>query len=93
MFLYLFLGALFGGTCWFIYRTWVRQLFPQKKPAAKTGSRAKKAADAPKPAAADDASAAATGSKPYDESWIPPQHLQRPEAKRVRSGTPKTKSK
>jgi len=94
IFLYLFLGALFGGTCWFIYRTWVRQLFPHgKKPAAKT-SKAKKA-DAPKPAAADaaDAAAAASGAKPYDESWIPPQHLQRPEAKRVRSGTPKTKSK
>jgi len=76
----------------------VRQLFPQhKKPAAKAG-KAKKA-DAPKPAAdaaaaaADAPAASASGAKPYDESWIPPQHLQRPEAKRVRSGTPKTKSK
>ena len=33
---------------------------------------------------------AATG---YDASWIPAQHLSRPEAKRVGSGKPKTRAK
>lgn len=35
-----------------------------------------------------DGPAVTTGAKGYDESWIPASHLQRPQAKRIRSGTP-----
>jgi hypothetical protein len=95
------LGA-FGGTVYFIYNTWITTLFPQQRRGGKGGERAKKSSGGSKkvdPAeqvsvlGADGPAVAATGSKSYDASWIPAQHLQRPEAKRVRSGTPKTKVK
>lgn len=89
MFLWLFLGTLFCGTCYFIYSTWVRSLFPHKKPSSR--GKGKKVDSAGETDSA--ATATATGAKGYDESWIPAQHLQRPEAKKIRSGTPKTKSK
>jgi hypothetical protein len=85
IFLYLVLGAAFGGTCYFIYNTWIATLFPQKK--TRPSQKAKK----PVEAAPEDDAATATGSKGYDESWIQPQHLNRPEARRVKSGTPRTK--
>lgn len=98
IFLYAILLAAFGGTVYFIYNTWITTLFPQKRRGGKGGERAKTSSRGSKkvdPAdqagvGADDP-AVTTGAKAYDESWIPAQHLQRPEAKRVRSGTPKTK--
>lgn len=94
------LGA-FAGTVYFIYSTWFSTFFPQKKRGGKGGERAKKSTSgAKKVDPADQAAvvgadgpAVTSGSKAYDESWIPASHLQRPEAKRVRSGTPKTKVK
>lgn len=87
IFLWLFLGTLFGGMCYFIYRTWVRSLFPQKKSSRGKGKKVD--------SGSTDSTATATtsGAKGYDESWIPAQHLQRPEPRKIRSGTPKTKSK
>ncbi|KAK3066359.1 hypothetical protein LTS18_001787, partial [Coniosporium uncinatum] len=41
IFLYLFLVAIFGGTCYFIYKTWITTLFPQKRRGGKGGERAK----------------------------------------------------
>ncbi|KAL8726622.1 MAG: hypothetical protein Q9181_005971 [Wetmoreana brouardii] len=41
IFLYLFLLALFIGTCYFIYSTWISTLFPQKKRGGKDASRAR----------------------------------------------------
>ncbi|KAF2667041.1 hypothetical protein BT63DRAFT_427460 [Microthyrium microscopicum] len=82
LFIYAFLIALFGGTCYFIYNTWIVQFFPQQKKA----SRRTAPASAP-------SQATTTGASGYDESWIDPRHLQRPEAKRVRSGQPKTRAK
>jgi hypothetical protein len=91
IFLYLVLASTFGGTCYFIYSTWIVPLLPQKKP--RSGKHGKRHADTHSGGAAGDSSATATGSKGYDESWIPPQHLNKPEAKRVRGGTPKTKAR
>ncbi|KAF2681629.1 hypothetical protein K458DRAFT_391586 [Lentithecium fluviatile CBS 122367] len=101
VFLYLVLLGAFGGTVYFIYNTWITTFFPQKRRGGKGGERAKKSSGGSKkvdPAeqvavVGADGPAVTSGSKAYDASWIPAQHLQRPEAKRVRSGTPKTKVK
>jgi hypothetical protein len=84
LFIYAFVGAFFGLTAYFIYNTWIKSFLPQqkKRPARKT-----------EPVAVAPNAGATTGSKTYDESWIDPRHLQRPEARRVRSGTPKTRAK
>ncbi|KAK3111074.1 Increased recombination centers protein 22 [Teratosphaeriaceae sp. CCFEE 6253] len=109
IFLYLFLLAAFGGTCFFIYSTWITTLFPQKKRSGGGGKgweRAKKSsgqskkvdpadqvsvAGADGPAVTSSAQLGGSG-KTYDESWIPAGHLQRPEAKRVGSGRPKSRA-
>ena len=100
IFLYLFLLAIFSGILYFVYNTWVSTLFPQKPRAAKShkrvtvgaGSGAKKAD--PTDPAAEDGPALASGAKPYDESWIPAHHINRPEARRVKSGVrPKSRGK
>jgi hypothetical protein len=101
IFLYLFLTAAFAGTCYFIYSTWIATLFPQKKRGGKGGERAKtsskgtKSVDPAEQVAVGGANgpAVTSGAKAIDASWIPAQHLQRPEAKRIRSSTPKTKTK
>ncbi|KAF2806281.1 uncharacterized protein BDZ99DRAFT_510695 [Mytilinidion resinicola] len=100
IFLYLVLTAAFGGTLYFIYTTWITTLFPQKRRGGKGGERAKRSSGGSKKVdptdqasvVGADGSAVTSGAK-YDESWIPAAHLQRPEAKRIRSGTPKTKPK
>jgi hypothetical protein len=101
VFLYLVLLGAFGGTAYFVYNTWITTLFPQKRRGGKGGERAKKSSGGSKkvdPAeqisvVGADGPAVTTSSKAYDASWIPAAHLQRPDAKRVRSGTPKTKVK
>lgn len=100
IFLYTFLLAAFGGTCYFIYSTWISTLFPQKKRGGKGGERAKRSSGGSKPVDPTeqvpvldaDGPAVTTGSKGYDESWIPAAHLQRPQAKRVGSGRPKSRA-
>jgi hypothetical protein len=99
IFLYLVILGVFGGTMYFVYNTWITTFFPQKKGRGKGGERAKKSSGGSKKVdPADqvsvigaDGPAVTSGAKAYDESWIPASHLQRPEAKRVKSGTPKTK--
>jgi hypothetical protein len=94
------LGA-FAGTVYFIYNTWISTLLPQKKRGGKGGERAKRSSGGTKkvdPAdqvavVGADGPAVTSGAKAYDESWIPASHLQRPVAKRVQSGAPKTKTK
>lgn len=103
LFLYAFLATLLVGTVYFIYSTWLKAFFPQQKRKTRgpgTSTRKSGAATASATAAATttadapvDSAFASGAAKPYDESWIPAQHLQRPEAKRVRSGTPKTRAK
>ncbi|KAF2216210.1 hypothetical protein CERZMDRAFT_109162 [Cercospora zeae-maydis SCOH1-5] len=101
IFLYLFLLAAFGGTVYFIYTTWITTLFPQKKRGGKGGERAKRSTGGLKPVdpndqvsvvGADGPAVASGSSKGYDESWIPAEHLQRPQARRVGSGRPKSKA-
>ncbi|KAI9871464.1 MAG: hypothetical protein M1830_002885 [Pleopsidium flavum] len=104
IFLYLFLLAAFAGTCYFIYNTWITTLFPQKRRGGKGGERAKRSSGGSKrvdPAdqvsvIGADGPAVTSGAKAYDESWIPQHHINRPEAKRVKSGgpaRPKSRSK
>ena len=102
IFLYLVLAGAFGGLCYFIYTTWITTLFPQKRRAGKGGERAKKSSGGSKkvdPAeqvsvVGADGPAVTSGAqaKAYDESWIPASHLQRPEARRVGSGRPKSRA-
>jgi len=102
VFLYLFLGAAFGGTCYFIYSTWITTLFPQKRRGGKGGERAKKSSGQSKKVDPSDqvsvigadGPAVTSGAKAYDESWIPAHHINRPQAQRIKSsGRPKSKSK
>ncbi|KAL8671900.1 MAG: hypothetical protein Q9168_003611 [Polycauliona sp. 1 TL-2023] len=104
IFLYLFLLAIFGGTCYFIYSTWISTLFPQKRRSGgggKDASRARKSTSGSKSVdpsdqvsvLGGDGPAIASGAKAYDESWIPAGHLQRPDARRVKSGAGRPKSR
>lgn len=89
VFLYLFLSAAFAGTCYFVYTTYIEPFFPQTK---KPSKKSKPAAVEKEPLSGGEGSA--TGAdKGYDESWIPLDHLNRPAAKRVKSGAAKSKSK
>ncbi|KAL1628080.1 Increased recombination centers protein 22 [Neofusicoccum ribis] len=101
LFLYVVLASVFAGTIYFIYNTWITTLFPQQKGRGKGGERAKKSSQGTRtvnPAdqvavVGADGPAVTSGSKAYDESWIPASHLNRPEPRRVKSGTPKTKTR
>ena len=97
IFLYFILLAAFGGTAYFIYSTWITTLFPQTKgkrgkggERAKTSSGGSKSVDPTQQVGVvgADGPAVTSAKQLYDQSWIPQQHLQRPEAKRIRSGTP-----
>ncbi|KAK0728070.1 hypothetical protein B0T26DRAFT_156726 [Lasiosphaeria miniovina] len=90
IFLYLFLTGLFGATSYFVYKTWIEALFPQTRRAAKpAGAKKVKKVEAVEPLSGSESAggAFATGAdKSYDESWIPNHHINRPVAKRVKSG-------
>ncbi|KAF3770723.1 hypothetical protein M406DRAFT_320484 [Cryphonectria parasitica EP155] len=84
IFLYVFLTGAFGGTLYFIYKTWIEALFPQAKKAPRAGKKAKKI-EAPEPLSGNESPGVASGvDKDYDESWIPDHH-RRPTVKRVKS--------
>ncbi|KAH8891376.1 hypothetical protein GQ53DRAFT_154955 [Thozetella sp. PMI_491] len=86
IFLYLFLTGLFGATLYFVYKTWIETLFPQARRAPKTPKKVKKV-EAVDPLSGSESTGEATGAdKGYDESWIPNHHINRPAAKRVKSG-------
>lgn len=85
IFLYFFLLACTGGIGYLFYNLWVAPYFPQKKK-SKAKAPVKKI-EAVGETPATDSPAVATGAKPYAEEWIPSHHLQRPEAKRVKSGS------
>ncbi|KAG9228327.1 signal sequence receptor alpha chain [Amylocarpus encephaloides] len=101
IFLYLVLLAGFGGTLYFVYKTWIETLFPQTRRGGKGGERARKSSAGSKKAIdpkdqvsviGADGPAVTTGAlaqKAYDESWIPEGHINRPSAKRVKGGSAK----
>ncbi|TID19006.1 signal sequence receptor alpha chain [Venturia nashicola] len=96
LFIYLLLAAMFAGTLYFIYNTWIKTLFPQTKRRGKGGERARTSTQGKKTAVAPADQVSVIGADGpavtgFDSSWIPPNHLQRPEPKRIRSGTPKNK--
>ncbi|PBP25287.1 signal sequence receptor alpha chain [Diplocarpon rosae] len=105
IFLYLVLLGAFAGTLYFVYKTWIETLFPQTKRGGKGGERAKRSSGGSKKAVpveeqvsviGADGPAVTTGAeaqKAYDESWIPAHHINRPSAKRVKSGASSKKTK
>jgi hypothetical protein len=88
IFLYLFLSAFFGGVGYWVYKTWVETLFPQTRaPRAPRKTRKTTTPVEPEPLSGSESATIATGSgKGYDESWIPDHHINKPVAKRVKSG-------
>ncbi|KAL1857580.1 hypothetical protein VTK73DRAFT_8027 [Phialemonium thermophilum] len=84
IFLYLFLTGVFGGTLYFVYKTWIETLFPQ---ARRTKATKVKKSEAAEPLSGNESAGAGTGTdREYDESWIPSHHINRPVARRVKSG-------
>jgi hypothetical protein len=88
-----------GGVLYLFYSIWVAPYFPQKR--TRSGEKPKKSSGSSKKIEAGESAEAmgangpsvATGAKGYNEDWIPALHMQRPEAKRVKSGNPRPKSK
>lgn len=90
IFLYIFLTAAFAGTLYFVYKTWIEALFPQAK-RPRTVKKGKKTAtidagDALSGSESTGITTAVPGGKDYDEAWIPDHHINRPAARRVKSG-------
>ncbi|KAI0157876.1 hypothetical protein GGR52DRAFT_564441 [Hypoxylon sp. FL1284] len=87
IFLYLFLTAAFAGTCYFVYKTYIEALFPQAKRTGPSGGKKSRATAAAEKEPLSGGEGSGTGTdKGYDESWIPSDHLNRPTARRVKSG-------
>ncbi|KAI0471633.1 hypothetical protein GGR56DRAFT_677524 [Xylariaceae sp. FL0804] len=92
IFLYLFLSAAFAGACYFVYKTYIEAFFPQAQRGSGGGQRAKARAPVEKEPLSGGEGAASGTDKGYDASWIPSDHLNRPSARRVKSGA-STKSR
>jgi lipopolysaccharide export LptBFGC system permease protein LptF len=101
IFLYFFILAFFIGIVYFFYTIWIAPYFPQKRKGGRGGDRAKKSSELSKAAdSADQISASGadgstvTSAKTYDTEWIPAHHINKPEARKVKSGgsRPKTRS-
>ncbi|KAK3940755.1 putative x-pro dipeptidyl-peptidase protein [Diplogelasinospora grovesii] len=91
IFLYLFLSGIFGATLYFVYKTWIEALFPQARRTTGKSKKVVKRVEVVSEPLSGNESAGATatsvdGGKDYDESWIPNHHINRPVAKRVKSG-------
>lgn len=93
IFLYLFLLASVAGVGYFFYTVWVAPYFPQKKRGKSARAGPVKKIDVGSDKPDTDGPAVATGAKAYAEEWIPSHHLSRPEARRVKSGGPRPKSR
>lgn len=98
LFLYLVLASAGAGTMYFVYKTWLETLFPQTKKGGKGGERARRSLAGTKKAVPVEEQLSVIGGdgpavtnkdlaqKAYDENWIPDHHINRPSARRVKSG-------
>ena len=87
LFLYCFLLACAVAVGYFFYTIWIVPYFPQQK--RKTAAGPKKTPrkiDSGAVTSDTETPTMSTGSKVYNEDWIPSHHIQRPEARRVKSG-------
>ncbi|EXJ84531.1 hypothetical protein A1O3_05200 [Capronia epimyces CBS 606.96] len=84
LFLYFFLLAAAIGVGYWFYAIWVVPYFPQKRRTTKKAP--VKKIDAAPVTSDTEGPAVSTGSKTYNEEWIPTHHIQRPEARRLKSG-------
>ncbi|CAK7566761.1 MAG: Increased recombination centers protein 22 [Sporothrix epigloea] len=96
IFLYVFLSGAFGATLYFVYKTWIEALFPQAKRSS-GGRKSRKPVEKVEVVSADalsgnESTGAGTGAEDFDASWIPAHHINRPVAKRVKSGASKKKN-
>ncbi|DAA73114.1 TPA_exp: Uncharacterized protein A8136_5039 [Trichophyton benhamiae CBS 112371] len=93
LFLYLFLLACAAGSVYFFYTLWIAPYFPQKRKGGKGSDRARKSAGVSSSVdATDPTSAEGTPStKTYDTEWIPAHHINRPEARKVKSSGSRVK--
>lgn len=92
----MFLSGAFGATLYFVYKTWIEALFPQAKRSS-GGRKSRKPVEKVEVVSADalsgnESTGAGTGAEDFDASWIPAHHINRPVAKRVKSGASKKKN-
>lgn len=92
IFLYLFLSVVFGGTLYFIYKTWIEALFPQAKRTPASSVTKSPVTAEPAVLSGDEAGITSGTDKDYDQSWIPDHHINKPVARRVKSGPGKKKT-
>ena len=94
IFLYLFLLACVVGVGYAFYTIWILPyLAPPKKGSRKDRPAQVKQPIPQSPTSDTDGPAVTTGSKTYNEEWLPSHHTQRPEARRVKSGArPKSRT-
>lgn len=86
IFLYIFLTGVFGGTLYFVYKTWIEALFPQAKRPVKSSKKSRKTVEVAEPTSGNESAGVTSGDgKEYDETWIPEHHINRPVQKRVKS--------
>ncbi|PKY05524.1 translocon-associated protein, alpha subunit [Aspergillus campestris IBT 28561] len=86
IFLYFFLLACFSGVVYFFYTVWIAPYFPQKRRSGKAPGKsagATKKDEPVEPATSPAVSSATT----YNADWIPSHHINRPEARKVKSSS------
>jgi hypothetical protein len=79
------LTGAFAGLLYFVYKTWIEALFPA--PAPRRATVVGGAPKTPKRKSEADAAIETSGvAVEPDQRWIPEHHMNRPSARRVKSG-------
>lgn len=91
IFLYFFLLSCFAGVVYFFYTVWIAPYFPQKRRAGKAGEPKKSSGASKGESSVDGANAAVSSATTYNAEWIPAHHITRPEAKKVKGRSTKTR--